>query len=322
MLGSTTNIAVVLNALWKGVGASPKAENMPQLDQKGEAELEGYEEQFRKEMKSLVDTLDAPGVAAQTDEVSDLDPGAEKDLQTTELCAQAIAFCKPLFAGGDHKWIELFQCLADLIGRCGPAATAYVADMAVCADNGLVPVAYGSRACPFPRARLIDGGYVDNLAAAQTVGVLQRAHPASTPLRAVLVMNQDNTGGTPEYSDLRNLFSENGGQSLAIAGMTSPVSTVFATKWADVSLAALADTSYVHYAELSMTTVDNKIFGVVAGSKIEVLVISLDGPIGLTIGVTTSVADYELLGAYSKDGASPAVETLVGAWLAKTSGSA
>ncbi|KAJ1634695.1 hypothetical protein T492DRAFT_864731 [Pavlovales sp. CCMP2436] len=70
---------------------------MPQLDQKGEAELEGYEEQFRKEMKSL------------TDEVSDLDPGAEKDLQTTELCAQAIAFCKPLFAGGDHKWIELFQ---------------------------------------------------------------------------------------------------------------------------------------------------------------------------------------------------------------------
>ncbi|KAJ1618204.1 hypothetical protein T492DRAFT_892444, partial [Pavlovales sp. CCMP2436] len=70
MLSSTTFIAVVLNALWKGVGASPK--DMPQLDQKGD--LVGYQEQFRKEMKSL-----------------------------------AIAFCKPLFAGGDHKWIELFQ---------------------------------------------------------------------------------------------------------------------------------------------------------------------------------------------------------------------
>ncbi|KAJ1618205.1 hypothetical protein T492DRAFT_892447 [Pavlovales sp. CCMP2436] len=42
-------------------------------------------------------------------------------------------------------------------------------------------------------------------------------------------------------------------------------------------------------------------------------------PVGFTIGVTTSAADYELIGAYSKDGASAEVEALVGAWLAKSS---
>jgi len=45
-------------------------------------------------------------------------------------------------------------------------------------------------------------------------------------------------------------------------------------------------------------------------------------PIGLTIGVTTSAADYELIGAYSKDGASAEVEALVDAWLTNTSGHA
>lgn len=133
-------------------------------------------------------------------------------------------------------------------------------------------------------------------------------------------MNSDASPGQPRpiSTDLRNLFSANGGHTNML-GLPAPSATVFSTPWADVALDAVAGTSFVSVAELSTTTVANAAYDVAAGSRVELLVLALDGPIRLPIGVSTLEADYKALGAYAADAARVQVQDIVRAWLAKTS---
>lgn len=157
-----------------------------------------------------------------------------------------------------------------------------------------------------------------NSAAAQALGQLQRQYPAGTPLRSLIFLNADvpDPSKPAAHADAANLFT-GGGRSLAV-GLSTPMATVFAANWADISPTRLGSTKYAFYYELSTTTVANDAFGVAAGSPVDVLVISLDGPIPLTFGVTSDETNYDLLGSYAADAASPDVEAFVKAWLERT----
>lgn len=137
-------------------------------------------------------------------------------------------------------------------------------------------------ACLHPR--LVDGGYVDNLATAQPLGQLQRRHPARTPLRTILVSNTASSDPMKPIKDtsVANLFTD-GRHDLA-AGLSAPSPVIFAAKWKDITMRHLDSTTYVNVREVSTTTVENAAFGVVGGvshSPIDLLILSLDGPIPL-----------------------------------------
>jgi len=328
-LGSAVNTAVALGGLLLDVadGAAEDHDAARRRLDAPSASADAPEEaraNFMASVQQLYTHLAQPGVAPRTDELDDLAPGDAPDLEPSDECSASLAFCQALVGESSplddlFKWL---QCLVRLIRFCAPAAVSYFSDMAPCATHTPLPLPFSQRSCPFPRARLIDGGYVENLASAQTIGMLQRTAAPGAPLRTIIGMNADTTGVTPieaPLDDLRALFSENGGQPF-MASLSVPNATVFAAKWADVkaSLHVVQGTTYAVTAEVSTVTVKNEAYGVAAGSPIEILVLSMNAPIATTVGVTTDPENYELLGALAKDGASPQVEAVVSAWLGRT----
>jgi hypothetical protein len=155
--------------------------------------------------------------------------------------------------------------------------------------------------------------YSDNTATAQTIGALQREAGAGTPLRAVVTVNYDtSSGGEPNPSDVSMLFGQGHGP------LPQPTAHVFGAAYSSVQWHAVQGTRWVRAAEVSTHTVDNPAFGVQAGSPIQLLLLMAAGPIPLTIGISTELSDYELLGAFAADAAKPAVAELVSDWLART----
>jgi hypothetical protein len=280
------------------------------------------------------------GLAQQLDELAELAPaagsGGAVDTPITPACRAVLdGPCAQMYDEGASSSAStlpgaaaairprsLVMCVLGMLHSCSVAPLSYLADMAVCADNAPVsPVEMDQRACAFPRPRIADGGYVDNLGAAQTLGALQRQSPPGSPLRLIITMNSEyDPGDVQRWTDLRNLFSANGGQGYQL-GLQAPSATVFSTPWADVAFKAVRNTSYVNAVELSSTTVANEVYDVTAGSRVELLAFSLDGPIRLTIGASALLEDYEALGLYAADAARVEVQDVVRKWLARTSSS-
>jgi len=150
---------------------------------------------------------------------------------------------------------------------------------------------------------------------------LQRQHPPGTPIRAILIDNTETDeplqppGGHP---DARNLFSDNGGQDIG-KGITAPSATIFAARWDDLGGSThLGSTRFVNYLQVSTTTVANEAYEVAAGSPVDVLVLSLDGPISSVIGVTTNPANYAAIGEFAEDATSQEVVSFVREWFERT----
>jgi len=285
----------------------------------GAADVAGTTADLQSAVERLHGVLSG-GLAARTDELSDLVPpsAAPPDEAPTTKCQEVLAQCESMIGKTDNSWFDLLRCAVGLVGDCGPAATAYLADLAPCATAVPDQPDWNARACPFPTPRLIDGGFVDNLATAQTLGQLQAMSPPGTRLRAILVDNLDtpDPAAPGRHGDVANLFTD-GGQWFG-GGLSAPSSTVFAARFDDLALRHVQGTTYVNYYEVATTTVANEVYGVAAGSPVDVLVLCLDGPIGLTIGVTTSEMDLSLLGTYAADAATAPVQALVQDWLART----
>jgi hypothetical protein len=66
------------------------------------------------------------------------------------------------------------------------------------------------------------------------------------------------------------------------------------------------------------TTVANNVFGVTAGTHVEVLLLSFDAPISLLKTGSVTAKSMRAMGAYAHDIASPAVAGLVKHWLNAT----
>lgn len=232
-------------------------------------------------------------------------------------CPACLAATKVMVALPAFPAHALMLVLSTLSTRhLDPAARA--ADMAPCANTQETTTDWEARACPFPHPRLVDGAYVDNLATAQPLGQLQRRHPARTPLRAILVSSTTSPDPMRPIKDtnVANLFTD-GGHNLA-GGLSSPSAVIFAAKWKDITTRHLSSTTYVNVREVSTMTVENTAFGVAGGSPVDLLILSLDGPIPITIGFSTLHQDYELLATYGDQATFAEVQAVIQDWLART----
>jgi hypothetical protein len=242
-------------------------------------------------------------------------------------CQRVIAdFCaqvKPDDLTPTNLWKGL-MCALGVFAHCQSALLHFTADLAICASSdgpgvGDIPLDFGARSCPYPAQRIADGGYADNTAAAQSVGALQRKAGEGARLRVVLVLNEqcDTPGsGCSPHTDVAMLFGGAASSNLVPA----PSQQVFAAPWASVrsQLKAIAGTKYVNSASISTTTVPNAAFDVAGGSPVDVLLLTLDGPISLIIGTSSNLADYRELGDFAADATKPAVVELVRSWMLET----
>mmetsp|Transcript_42591 Transcript_42591/g.134330 ORF Transcript_42591/g.134330 Transcript_42591/m.134330 type:complete len:614 (+) Transcript_42591:69-1910(+) len=134
--------------------------------------------------------------------------------------------------------------------------------------------------CKYPNLRIVDGVFVDNLATAQTVGLLQKELKNSA-LRLVLTdwdgcTTPPNCDG-PEYTQtLRLLFAANVTSENDMFPLLSP--QVFEMQYDQLALQfkqmAYTDSvnSTLWYATVTTRTVDNKAFGVKAGTPVSLLI--------------------------------------------------
>jgi len=97
-----------------------------------------------------------------------------------------------------------------------------------------------------------------------------------------------------------------------------PSAQVFAESASRIHVTPVPGTKYILQQRVSTTTVANEAFGVRAGSPIDLLILVAAGPVPLTIGISTSTADMQLLGAYAQDASLAPVSHVVEQWLAQT----
>lgn len=180
-------------------------------------------------------------------------------------------------------------------------APLFLAEMSVC-DQPLDEAG----ACPYPATRLMDGGYVDNVAAAQTLAAMQ-AQVKGGPVRMILSTDQECDrppdkpqdgsapweGNTCSLFDLAALFT--GGYNGTVApgdpvtiswGATQPSSIVFAAEWSSVNFTKAPGSAPdgggggAFTATVRTTTVANAAFGVAAGTQVDLLLIAANLPVG------------------------------------------
>lgn len=209
---------------------------------------------------------------------------------------------------------NFFPCIFQVVGECAVSSLAYLADLAPCAKAHL-PLRFDERTCPFPRARLADGGYADGVATAQTVGALQRAAGTGRKIRLVLTGNVDcDVPAGCVNEAIAKLFTD----PPFARSWTTPSQRVFAASWAQVVVAPLAGTNFTQAAVLKTHTVANAAFDVSAGTPVDLLILSNNAPIPLTIGLSTNATQIAGLGAYARDATADAVVQYVKSWLNAT----
>jgi hypothetical protein len=227
----------------------------------------------------------------------------------TELGGPSGASCE----GGDNTTAVVAHALCLL-----NAFPAELANFAVC-DHAR---AGGGGGCAFPAERLMDGGFVDNLGAAQTVGAMQRT--GAPALRLVLSANGE-CSGPPNMSaplsasdgcslyDLAALFAggyvpdANGAISVSW-GVTQPSPAVFAQQWRQIKFthvkgsAPLDDAGVekgggAFVARIRTVTIANGVYGVAAGTPVDILLFACMMPVALMMGFVD--ASYPVLAQYA-----------------------
>jgi len=172
-------------------------------------------------------------------------------------------------------------------------ATSYVgADLAVCSGS--------ITECQFPSVRFIDGAYSDNNALNLQIAHLQKKHPGS-PLRIAFLDNDPNPGADLGLNGNESALGLNFGMQSPegyVLGFPSVPVQVFETEHyvehvvSDVS-------SNLTMTQITCTTVENRYFGVQAGTSVALLVVNangayhgIDGTSMLTTAGTNNAQDY------------------------------
>mmetsp|Transcript_49005 Transcript_49005/g.112375 ORF Transcript_49005/g.112375 Transcript_49005/m.112375 type:complete len:652 (+) Transcript_49005:52-2007(+) len=231
---------------------------------------------------------------------------------------------------------EVMGQLECILGQNSPLA---VAELSVC-DQPMQEWEGNRQRCAFPAQRLLDGGFVDNLGAAQAVSAMQaEAAKKSDPIRLLLSANGECSEGpdvhapiTPDDQksgctlyDLAALF---GGAYVKDVieiswGMRSPSPQIFAKAWKEMKFEYVNGSAPVngtgvpiggaYAARFKTVTVANGAFGVAAGTPIDVLVIASLMPVSLLMGFIPP--QYPVLAEYANMLADESnLDKLIGDW--------
>jgi hypothetical protein len=240
-------------------------------------------------------------------------------LQANPRCEAALQECAEIKITDWLVLPKLVKCMVTLAFECYLEPLSAFADLAPCAAPGPEPK-FADRNCAFPKVRFADGGYVDNAAVAQTVAQMQAdGGSKGKTLRVIVSANLEvYDGAVHNRTDVAGLFKlpgrEPGKTYLAWPGLPAPSQQIMATPFADIEWSLVPLTKYTYTAHVKTTTVDNPIYGVVSGQAVDVLLLSLEGPIPLTVGIQTSDALYHKMGLYAEDATHPNVVELVHKW--------
>jgi len=212
-------------------------------------------------------------------------------------------------------------------------------------DNGVctAPVMANGvpETCTFPYQRLMDGGYVDNLALAQTVGTMQRRFP-NQPLRLIIWSDSQEKGWSDpnSYGATYPVFANSpattgvkpGETATFLCGITAPSPQAFDTNWVDVSKLYKKvgeSAGNITYAELTTTTVENPAFGIQPGTTVNLLIFQSNAkaPMYLPAQGTGSIlfpdaglGNFEVkhYQALVQQASSPLISKLASEWATKT----
>jgi len=165
--------------------------------------------------------------------------------------------------------------------------------MAVCSGAG---TGESNKKCQYPDIRLLDGGYTDDSGIALLVGHLQTKFGVNIPIK-IMALDSDgcSMGSTAaackegvEY-EAEWLFQQD--KKRTYNGINLPSKTIFDTKWDSslfkdmygnsislykASAGSTASAERVTYHLGTYTTVENKVFGVQAGSSVELMLINVN----------------------------------------------
>uniref|UniRef100_A0A7S4SGF2 Uncharacterized protein n=1 Tax=Ditylum brightwellii TaxID=49249 RepID=A0A7S4SGF2_9STRA len=183
--------------------------------------------------------------------------------------------------------------------------------------------------CTYPHQRMMDGGYVDNLALAQTVGSMQKRFPTQQ-LRFIAVDDDKKVG---DLWSLQFLFANSpftkgikpGEVTTAFFGVSAPSCQAFETNWED--LAELfkpvgGSAGNITYAEVTTKTVENPAFGIQGGTIVNLLIFEINSevPDVLPYQNNGGLAKWEIKGyqVVTQAAASPLVTKIASDWTAKT----
>eukprot|EP00445_Apocalathium_hangoei_P036142 CAMPEP_0203942174 /NCGR_PEP_ID=MMETSP0359-20131031/78387_1 /ASSEMBLY_ACC=CAM_ASM_000338 /TAXON_ID=268821 /ORGANISM="Scrippsiella Hangoei, Strain SHTV-5" /LENGTH=624 /DNA_ID=CAMNT_0050872851 /DNA_START=75 /DNA_END=1949 /DNA_ORIENTATION=- len=155
--------------------------------------------------------------------------------------------------------------------------------LAVCShplDNGQ---------CTYPAIKFVDGGYVDNLATAQTAAYMQQQFGTDQRLRMVLTDNENMPKGrAAQMTDISFLMDRGSStmpgyilqESAYAYGTSMPSQQVFAAsfdglQWADIAGSEANMYYSLKWANVTTQTVDNPAYGVQAGTTVDLLIFAL-----------------------------------------------
>lgn len=182
----------------------------------------------------------------------------------------------PLNKNSEEEWCKQFPC-------SGP----HEAEVAVCSNAAADDI----NKCTFPAARFIDGAFTENQALALSIGHMQKKHPGK--VLKIIGTNADacDVPADPvqcvKVSSMRSLFA-NGPYSTDTGEwrpyvIPSPNRTIFAESITDEEALgkAVGPGSFLNYKPTylkgTFTTIDNVHFGVVAGTKVDLTLINMNG---------------------------------------------
>jgi len=188
--------------------------------------------------------------------------------------------------------------------------------------------------CGFPALKFADGGYVDNLALAQTVAYMQRRHGRQGVLRFIVLDQAPRIlrGGVPiAPRPITSLFQGiTPPASLLddkVLGYINPVPLLFAAPAGGLAFQDLpltgcqgCATVYLRWAKASTTTLANADYGVEPGTPVELLLFVVATAQEM-VPLTSRAEDYlNMILAIGTDAGSSNVGTILREWLAATEG--
>ncbi|KAG8463579.1 hypothetical protein KFE25_003852 [Diacronema lutheri] len=200
--------------------------------------------------------------------------------------------------------VDYRVCTSEVLEELDPNPNNFV--WPILGAQNLAPCADGSpHTCSFPSGRMIDGGYVDNLALTATLAKLQHKHPNAREFRLVASLANPCTGDltlhgcTKEDATLEELFANlpiapSGAKYPSQPGElytdSVPGPTLGTRRFStQVFAEALPQEWQAHGPSrfrtltLNVTTVDNAPFGIKGGTRVTLLVLA--GNVGPTCPV-------------------------------------
>lgn len=253
-------------------------------------------------------------------------PSKEVDSYSQECQDVLDNYCKklyPPFEDPIHFVRNFAQCVFGLLYVCTyedyltPVITKFQ-DMAPCVQEPSADVLpWAERRCEFPHVRMADGGYVDNTAVATAIAGMQaQAQSQVKKLRVVAVANDDCTPPQCVHESLSMLFRSDDPAQNPVE--PSPPPLVFDLSWSDVRLETVPGTQYVSIGQASTMTLENEWYGVEGGWPVEVLLISVDAPVSIVVGVSTDSTTINKMADASQEASSAGVTAYIQAWLRST----